>query len=347
VNSRGTVSVALCTHNGEHFLREQLESIFSQTVLPTEIVVSDDASSDSTVVLVNDATSTFQAIHEGQFVRVVLLRNPHPLGIAQNFARAIEACTGDVILLSDQDDVWHPTRVERTLAEFGARPELTLFHSDAELVDESGESLRHSLFEAIGVDRSIRATVHDGRAFDELVKRNIVTGATASFRSVLAQQALPIPPGWLHDEWLAIVASAIGVVDLTDERLIGYRQHGKNAIGASKLSFGTKTGRMLETGSERSARLLVRAMSLTDRFRDLPGVSTLHVEAVAEKLEHERMRSRLSHHRLARVFPIAREVTTRRYARFGRGILDAVRDLLQPLAAPGPDLPRGRDSTAG
>jgi glycosyltransferase involved in cell wall biosynthesis len=321
-----TVSVALCTYNGERFMREQLQSILGQTVPPAELVVSDDGSSDRTLQVVREVVAEVS-----KAPRMTILENARPLGVAGNFTRAIEACTSDLVVLSDQDDVWRSDRIERLVTAFTESPDLVLLHGDADLIDGSDAPLGASLFDALGVTSAVQQLVHDGGAFELLLRRNIVTGATTGFRRTLATVAFPVPEGWLHDEWLAIVGAATARIDLTTERLVEYRQHGENEIGVRKLSVVGKFRRMIEPGSERSARLLRRASSLVDRLADSPDVAQVRRNAITEKLAHERARSALSEHRLLRLVPVLRELQTGRYSRFGRGPSDAVRDLLQPL----------------
>lgn len=316
-----TVSVALCTHNGAAHIQEQVRSILAQSFGVVEIVLSDDASTDNTVELAAAAVA-------GSPVELRVLRNATPLGVTRNFEQAILACTGELVALSDQDDSWHHDRIERGVSVFADNPRLSLVHSDAVLVDASGVPLGATLFEALGIDRDAVRTIHDGGAFELLARRNLVTGATAMLRRSLAVDCAPFPTGWVHDEWLAIVAAARGELDVIAEPLVDYRQHGSNEIGAQKLSVVAKFSRMVEPGAARSERLLARATSLVDR---LPALAPDRASAVAEKLEHERVRSSLGRSRFTRISPVLRELRTGRYSAFGRGAADAVRDLLQPL----------------
>jgi len=329
VTGAATLSVALCTHNGERFVRQQLSSIFAQTVLPAEIVISDDASSDDTLAIVAEVTREASATS----VTVIVRHNAVALGVVANFELALRATTGEFVVLCDQDDEWMPDRLELILAEFARRPELVLLHGDAELIDANGASLGGTLFQALDIDARMVELAHAGSEWELLLRRNIVTGATTAFRRSLLALALPVPEGWLHDEWLAIVAAATSRIDLTSDRLVRYRQHGTNQVGVRQLSIVGKLRRMLEPGSDRNARLLVRAASLESRLGMLPGLTPERAEAVANKLVHERVRSELGVHRITRVAPVLREYRTGRYARYGRGAADAVRDVLQPLSA--------------
>jgi glycosyltransferase involved in cell wall biosynthesis len=316
------VSVALATYDGARHLGEQLRSILDQTHPVAEIVLADDGSRDGTVDL---ARSTV-----GDRMELRVVAEDRVGGAAANFQRALAAVRFPLVALSDQDDRWHPDRIARAVARFDGRPRLLLLHADAVLVDDAGAPLG-SLLDAIEVSDAMRDRIHRGEAFDLLLRRNLVTGATAMLRRELVDAALPVPPGWVHDEWLGIVAAASDGVDLLDEALLDYRQHGANEIGARELSLAGKLGRMFEPGRERNDRLLVRARSLALRLGDAAGVPNERRAAIGRKLEHEERRSALSRHRLARLAPVLRGLRSGAYRDFGRGLPDAVRDLVQPL----------------
>lgn len=327
--SRPTVSVAMCTRNGEAFVRAQLTSILTQTVAVDEIVVSDDASSDATLVTVGEVLA------EAAGVVGRVLRNASPIGVAANFAQAIGATTGDIVVLSDQDDVWVPGRVERLLAEFAARPGLQMVHSDARLVDGSGSTLGETLFQALGVSAVSLAAIHEGRAFEMLLRRNLVTGATSAFRRELAAIALPVPEGWIHDEWLAIVAAARNGLDVVEATLIDYRQHGGNEIGAASLGLKKTLGRLAENGAARNGRLVARARSLDTWMAAQADADPHRIAAANRKLGHELRRSALPVARVRRLGPVLAGLRDGSYREFGRGVADAVRDLVQPLSPSG------------
>jgi hypothetical protein len=129
-----------------------------------------------------------------------------------------------------------------------------------------------------------------------------------------------------------MAASVLGEMDVLEETLIDYRQHGENQIGAVKLSIASKFHRMVEPGAQRNRRLLVRAAALVDRFETMNGqVRATRLETARDKLRHEQVRASLPTSRLARVVPVLRECLTGRYTAYGRGISDAARDVSQPL----------------
>src|ERR1700753_2242608 len=129
MDAQEQIWVALCTDNCERFLARQLASIQQQTRTPDELVVCDDCSTDSTVEILNSFAAS-----AGFPVRII--RNEQNLGFVANFERAIRLCPGGLMALCDQDDIWYPTRLERSQQEFAAHPEAGLVFSDAEVIDD-------------------------------------------------------------------------------------------------------------------------------------------------------------------------------------------------------------------
>lgn len=302
-----------------------------QTVTAAQLVLSDDASTDGTVEAVREVVARFRAERPSLPLVFTVLENPEPLGVTANFEQAVRACTGDLVALCDQDDLWAPNRLEVVTALFAADPRLLLLHGDARLVDAGGEPLGETLFDGIGFGATEQREVREGRAFDTLLRRNVVTGATTVFRRELLERALPFPASWVHDEWLAMVAAIFGRVDFVPEALVDYRQHGGNQIGAGAPSLAELFGRLREPRAVRNARLLARAEALLARLEARDDVSPDVVEAAAGKLRHERVRSALPGPRPLRIVPVLREALTGRYSRFGRARYDVVRDLVQPV----------------
>ncbi|WP_104135642.1 MULTISPECIES: glycosyltransferase family 2 protein [unclassified Cryobacterium] len=323
---RDSVSVALCTYNGAAYLEEQLLSIVGQSLRPDQIVVSDDGSTDKTLAVLERVTAAWTDID------VVLLQNVTALGVTANFEQALAACTGDLIALCDQDDIWWPERLDRMVAEFTRRPILQMLHADARLVDADGAPLGFTLLQTLGVSPADRRAVHAGHAIDAYLRRNIVTGATMMVRRDLVEQSRPFPSAWVHDEWMAMVAAATGLVDLLEEPLIDYRQHGGNQIGVTTLDATGKLGRLRAPRTARNARLWARAAALQQRASGFePAASASVLALIDAKLAHETRRSALPAARALRVGPIVRGWHAGDYSRFGLGLQDVLRDLVQPV----------------
>ena len=212
------ISICLTTYNSERFLRPQLESILSQLRAGDEIVVSDDGSTDSTLSIVEE----YREASAGIDIRVC--RNEGEHGYTANFENALRQARGDIIFLSDHDDVWAPTKVERSLklladADF-------LVH-DATIIDENGRQTAPSFY----------ALRHPRRTFlGNLVKFGYL-GCCMAFRRCVLQRALPFPSNHrmcTHDNWLALVGMGYYRAVVSDERLIGYRRHSANYSPGAK-----------------------------------------------------------------------------------------------------------------
>lgn len=314
------VSVALCTHQGERWIEEQLRSILGQSRPVSEIVIGDDASTDGTLDVVRRVASETD-------VPIRIRRHDSPLGVAANFADAIAATSGDVVALSDQDDVWHPDRLERLLPHLEG---VALVHSDARLVGADGAPLGSTLEASLEMSAWERAALEEGRAIDALLRRNLVTGATAIVRREAAVAALPVPPAWIHDEWLAVCAALGDGVRYVPEPTIDYRQHGGNAIGVQRLSLVGKLRRVLEPDSGKHAQKAARAEQLATEAARRGLASGPDLELLIEKARHERARAALPDARARRIPGIVRGIAAGRYARFSRGALDIARDVVEP-----------------
>ena len=175
-------------------------------------------------------------------VPVRLHFNPETLGSTKNFEKAIGLCAGDVIALSDQDDYWLPEKLARVEEALSSALDVGMVFSDAEIVDESLHPLGCRLWQYLKFERGEQKSVRGGNAFDLLLARNIVVGATMAFRSRFKELILPIPDEFdlrfddgrilIHDGWLSLLISATAGVAVIDEPLIMYRQHPKQQVGA-------------------------------------------------------------------------------------------------------------------
>ncbi len=205
--STASVSVALCTFNGERHLEAQLRSLLALDWPDLEIVIQDDASSDGTVALVRRVAAGDP--------RVRLEVNPRNLGFLANFERALSRCTGDWIAPCDQDDLWHPDKLRR-LAPLMA--DHVLAYADSRLVDDQGRDLGRRLSQ---VYRMV-----DGDDCRVFTFWNSVSGHALLMRRELLPHSLPFPPGVkFHDWWIAFQAARTGRIAYLDEVLVDYRQH--------------------------------------------------------------------------------------------------------------------------
>ena len=217
----------MCSYNGEKYLQEQLDSIANQSRLPDELIVCDDNSSDKSITVLERFSASVD-------FPVLIIKNKDNIGSTNNFEKAITLCNGDIIALADQDDVWKSEKLEAIHDSFDKSPKAGLFFSDANVTDEHMTMTLYRLWECIGFNFWSRMRLVNGYAFEVLLHHNIVTGSTMAFRSDLKKYILPIPTHWVHDGWIAIIASAISDVTISAVPLIEYRKHLRQQIGIEK-----------------------------------------------------------------------------------------------------------------
>lgn len=332
------LSVAICTHNGARYLREQLNSIISQSRLPEELVICDDRSGDETLDIIN----AFAA--QAPFA-VRVFANPEQLGLVKNFEKAIELCRGEIIALADQDDVWQPEKLQRLEQALLSAPDVGLVFSDAEVVDEHLKPLGSRLWDFWFTPQK-RRSVRNGAAVGAMLRGNFVTGATMAFKAKFKETILPIPTGTplIHDGWIALVIAVLADLAFVDERLILYRQHRQQFIGVG--NGGTEP--VPEDHRSRSEILGEMANRYRADFEDLkPSLERIKESCVqhhwtkgAAKLEagiadhqglveHYRERARItSGQPITRLPAILKEVCNRRYHQYSKGFYSAVRDVV-------------------
>jgi glycosyltransferase involved in cell wall biosynthesis len=280
------LSIALCTYNGAVYLKEQLESIAAQTRTPDELVISDDQSTDDTLRLIEEFAAT-----AGFPVRFSV--NESNLGTAKNFEKAISLCRGEVILLSDQDDVWHRDKLESNERVFEAKPQLSLVFSNAELVDETLKPFADTLFDRLGFNGRKQRLVKSGQALDLQLRENLVCGCTMAFRANLKELVLPISGDGplVHDGWIVLLIAAVGEIDFINRPLLKYRQHSAQQSRVSKSG----TWHEIMTSSEIDRAWCVRqANQINDAFQRVAayGLSQDKERLLREKIVflHERAR---------------------------------------------------------
>lgn len=214
------VSVCMATHNGEKYLKEQIESILLQLSDNDELIVSDDESTDNTLAIL-------EAINDG---RIKVLHHkaiagmPGFLCATANFENALQQAQGDYIFLADQDDVWVPDKVEVSIRYLQKYDYIV---SDAYVTDEK-----------LNVVSETRFTKEEKVYFNKYLAVVLSTpyqGSCAAFRRCVIEKAMPFPYGiQSHDRWIGNVAAFFFKLKIVPEKLIYYRRH----IGATSNAFG-------------------------------------------------------------------------------------------------------------
>jgi glycosyltransferase involved in cell wall biosynthesis len=230
----GLIAVCMATFEPDMALfRVQLESLRAQTDERWVCVISDDCSAP-------ERFAEIAALVDGD-PRFVLSRSPERLGFYRNFERALRMAPAEaeLLALSDQDDRWHPRKLELLRGALGGA---TMVYSDQRLVDAGGRVLRHTLWQG-------RSNNHTDLA--SMLVANSITGAATLFRRDVAELALPFPdsPGLqFHDHWLGLVALASGDVAYVDTPLYDYVQHRRAFFGAVTHADGETGPRGLRGG---------------------------------------------------------------------------------------------------
>ena len=227
---KNKVSVALCTYNGAKFLREELETIFQQSLVPFEVIICDDNSIDNTVDII-------QKYKEEKHVNIRLYKNEIRLGITKNFEKAILLCSGDIILLADQDDLWKKNKVEKIVKYFELHPDKNVVFTNA-VIMQSASNVQETIWDEVGFTNSKKEKLKDPLLLlnQLLHHRNLATGATMGIRKASLQKYLPFAffKNYLHDYLLALQAATDGSLGWIDESLIYYRIHKGQTLGFNR-----------------------------------------------------------------------------------------------------------------
>ncbi len=229
-------SVAIATYNGELFIERQLESIVNQTVLPFEIVISDDGSHDQTIQIVERFIAQYS--DSSIFFRLIINNNEH--GVRGNFENAFIHTTGDIVFLCDQDDIWLPDKIEKMLCVMENRSEAVAFH-DAEAFSESDHKmtlLNYRLMKGVREKRSDRVwKIEKKKYLPTATKYCLIQGMCVCVRRDYLMKILPLSKGANHDDWLLFCAQADNSIVAVNEVLSYYRIHEHNTAGIGTINI--------------------------------------------------------------------------------------------------------------
>lgn len=319
-----TVGVAMCVYNGERFLSQQLESIATQDILPSSMVVFDDGSTDGTWALLKMWAANVP-------FPVQVKRNREKLGVVRNFEQACSLLDTELVFLADQDDIWYPHKIRTFVNAFADDSLLMLLHSDADLIDGVGQRLGRCLLETLLVTADERELVEKGLAWQVYAKRNLVTGAACAFRRELLDFARPFSSLWLHDEWLAFHAALVGRVGILSEPVMAYRLHGSNTVGLPLPTFAWRIRTTIQAFTEPTAP---RQLKRAQRLDEIVAVATRLVlpQGVIDHLiacaNHARFRASLPRNPLLRFVGVLRERSMGNYNAWSNGLVSMLHDLL-------------------
>ena len=230
---RATISVALATYNGALHLEDQLNSIINQTVAPTEVVISDDGSSDDTLALARRLLSASN-------LKFQIIEHEFNKGFSCNFNSALMRTTGEIVFVCDQDDVWLPNKIEYFLANANFE-DFFLIMSDMTVVDRELNVLLDSFLNSTNIPESEYAY-----------------GCNMAIGRRLLDLALPVPHEFIqHDIWLSMLANLLNAKKILPEPSILYRRHERNVT--DKLAGQRESLReIISSAQQFRARMLER-----------------------------------------------------------------------------------------
>ena len=222
------ISVAMCTCCASKFIRQQFDSICTQTILPSEIIVCDDNSDDNTLEILRDLSKKYKDID------IQIIANEYRLGVVKNFEQAILKCTGDIICLSDQDDIWMPNKIKVIENYFSQNIATNVLFTNAELINEYGNLfVNKTLFDIVNFNEQSSVFFDDGFALELFNIDNRATGATMAVRKNYIHKIFPFveEKGILHDEFIAVSAIVDNCLGYLNDCLIRYRIHSNQIVG--------------------------------------------------------------------------------------------------------------------
>lgn len=224
-----TIDILLATYNGEKYLKEQIDSILNQTYKNINLIISDDCSTDRTREILKE--------YEHSDERIKIYYQKENQGYIKNFEFLLKQVNSDVYMLSDQDDVWLPEKIEKSY-ETLKKKNADLVFGDLEVVDKNLNTIYPSFNKFMLLDRKIRKYI-DSYKINYLY--NCVTGCTVMSKKEYINKLLPFPSKSkyvAHDHWMGIIIALDGKLAYMPEKYIKYRQHGNNEIGTNKISHG-------------------------------------------------------------------------------------------------------------
>ena len=224
----GEVSIVLATYNGASYLNEQIDSIIANTYTNWTIDICDDGSTDNTLEIAQEYQKQYPD-------KIRIFKNLEQLGVTRNFLEGAKRATGDYIMFCDQDDVWLPEKIEKTLVFFKKREQavgenkpIAVF-TDAKMADGILRTFHESFFIYNALDTEKLDLAH-------LLMENKVIGCTTMFNRALANKITDFPKfARYHDWWIALIASVFGDLSCMNEPTMLYRQHGGNVVGSQSF----------------------------------------------------------------------------------------------------------------
>ena len=307
------ISIALCTYNGSKYLTQQLESLKNQTLKADEIIVCDDCSTDNTIEILNKYKD---------ILNIKLFINDLNLGVTKNFEKTISLCSGDIIFLCDQDDIWESNKIEK-MSSFFVDNNVGIVLCNGILIDEKNKQIKnYTLWNSFGIDKINKENFN----FEILINKLIFTGIATAFREDFKKYILPISKNTFHDEWIGFICSYKSKVLFLKDNLVRYRIHKNQKVGIiyikslyEKYKF-VKKYKIADIEKE-----LAKVNDFIERFQQL-NADTIFINKLKSKQKLYYYRTTKSKFRL---FILLWQLVTRKYHLYTNGKFKTfIRDIL-------------------
>ena len=303
------ISIAMAVFEGERFVCQQLDSIFSQSLVPNEIIICDDSRNDKTYKAIKNIIEQHPEI-------IKYFKNETQLGVSKNFEKAVSLSSGDIIFLSDQDDVWMRDKIAELISSINASLDCGGAFCNSELVDKdlNGLGLTHFDLRAFRGDPSI----------DFFLKRVPAAGHNMAFKAELKDLLLPFPDlNECHDTWIGLVIAATSGWTFTDETLTQFRQHDDNLSRSGRDS--QLKAAMESIKNDASAWNAALYDELIQRITG--NVEPEVLELLKDRRNHSAVRAKMNCNIFKRLPLVYGEIKNKRYFKYGRGWKNVIQDI--------------------
>lgn len=226
------ISIVIATYNGGKYILDQLNSIKDQTLMPDEVLIFDDRSTDNTSELVKKFVSN------NELTNWKLKINKENLGYKENFFNLLKAASGDLIFLSDQDDVWSLQKVEKMVKIMQEEPTLRTLNSAIQLIDQNSQPIKlvakPNFYNANFLYSKKPLKQITFFKTEDIIKRNISPGCSMCLTKQIRDEFVSVYQGELpHDWFLNLLASSTDGCGFFNEPLVNYRMHSQNTLGVT------------------------------------------------------------------------------------------------------------------
>ena len=312
------ISVAIAAYCGEKFIGEQLASIAVQTRVPDEVVICDDSP---------DGLTEKTVMKYSDMLNIRYFRNDSPLGAAANFNKALSLCSGEVIFLCDQDDLWYPHKVSEMIKYLKSGTVSAVF-CDSDITDANGEDRKITHFETRGYGnlRKVSAGMWQGQ-FEQSCRRFPGAGHDMAFTKEFLDAVLPIPElKNCHDNYLGVAGAALEAWKVIPDSLGIFRRHEKSTSQAGdRMTWLRQLKEARQSVGANTFEWNVKLFSAV--LERLPQLPDERKKLLEKRIAHSQKRADMPGFFFHRLPVVLAEFRNGNYAKFGRGWKNIIQDL--------------------